>query len=223
MIENLLDAYEGMRKEKEPLLKRISGMTLVDKVVLIFMFFGMGFLVALCIFQVETVVLWFFGFAGILWVMVEIAEKVRHEKWDDNTEKYNKSLDTIRELLVKYDLYEKNKIKQLIRKYRQDIENVEKEKNKREKGYGGFIGTYIFPIVAFVAGRIGSDYELNDVIQLGLIAIIFTVCIKIIGSSAFSIIDMVKGEPLEKRKRFVKRLQDLVDRDFEILDNDLIG
>lgn len=123
-----------------------------------------------------------------------------------------------------FNLYEKNKIKQLIRKYYQDIETQESKKNKKNNDIREFICTYIVPVIAFFAGRINTDESSSaEWLAVGIVIIIVVVSGKYICSSIIELIGMISWNQLEKEKYFVLKLQDLLDRDFIIEQEDLIS
>lgn len=93
-----------------------------------------------------------------LYIATLFLERVRRKKWETNLRGYNTDLDLLAEILKEKDfnLYEKNKIKQLIHKYFQDIAIQETKKNKKSGDIREFICTYIVPVIAFFTGRINT-------------------------------------------------------------------
>lgn len=153
-------------------------------------------------------------------------ERIRRKKWETNLKGYNVDLDLLAEILKERDfnLYEKNKIKQLIRKYYQDIEIQESKKTQKSSDIREFICTYIIPVIAFFAGRINTNESSSaEWLAVGIVIIIVVVSGKYICSSTIELIGMISWNQLEKEKFFVLKLQDLLDRDFIIEQEDLIS
>ena len=151
---------------------------------------------------------------------------MRRKKWETNLKGYNNDLDLLAEILKEKDfnLYEKNKIKQLIRKYYQDIEMQEAKKTQKSSDIREFICTYIVPVIAFFAGRINvTESSTAEWLAVGIVIIIVVISIKYICSSIIELIGMISWNQLEKEKYFVLKLQDLLDRDFSIEQDDLIS
>ena len=122
-----------------------------------------------------------------------------------------------------FNLYEKNKIKQLIGKYHQSIEKNEAKKAQKNSEVKEFICTYIVPVAAFFAGRVDTTESSNtEWLAIGIAIIIVVISVKYISSSIVELIGMISWNQLEKEKNFVLRLQDLLDRDFVIEQDDLI-
>lgn len=88
--------------------------------------------------------------------MTLVLERIHRKKWESNLKEYNIELNLLAELLKEkdFDLYGKNKIKQLIYKYYQDIEKQETRKKNKSSDIKTFICTYIIPVIAFLQGEL---------------------------------------------------------------------
>lgn len=162
----------------------------------------------------------------IIYVLTSTLERTRHRKWKSNLKEYNEDLDLLTEILNEEDfnLYEKNKIKQLICKYYRSIEQGEVKNAKKSSDLKEFICTYIVPVIAFFAGKINiTDSSNTEWLAMGLAIIIIVVSGKYICSSIVELVEMISWNQLEKEKHFVLKLQDLLDRDFTIEQDDLIS
>lgn len=84
------------------------------------------------------------------------------------------------------------------------------------------MSSYIFPIFAFCMGRFGNEISVTELVAIGIIAVIFILWARLIIQGLNEIWDCICGNPLEKRKNLLSKLQDLLDRDFEIEDNDIL-
>lgn len=122
-------------------------------------------------------------------------------------------------------MYDKVKIKQLIRKYCQAIDQYNQKSAHKSSEIKGFICTYIVPVVAFFAGKINASSFTSDSewIAVGILVIIIVVFIKYVYASIVEVARMISWNVLEKERSFVPKLQDLIDRDFVIEQEDLIS
>lgn len=131
----------------------------------------------------------------------------------------------VRDILLRpeYNLYEKNKLKQLIRKYNMAIADLESKNIKTKEKYYNYVSSYIIPVVAFCAGKLCEDLKGNEMIKLAFWGVFFLFVVKIVGD-AIEVIrtEIIEGDELERKRYFLQKLQDLLDRDFEILENDLL-
>ena len=149
--------------------------------------------------------------------------KIVKAVWEEYRKVYSPK--ALAELLKEkdFDLYGKNKIKQLIYKYYQDIEKQETRNKNKSSDIKTFICTYIIPVIAFFAGRINiTESSAAEWLAIGITIIIVVVSGKYIGSSIIELMEMISWNQLEKEKHFVLILQDLLDRDFVIEQDDLI-
>lgn len=162
-------------------------------------------------------------FISCVWIVV--ARRNIQKNWNKGVKKYNERLDMIKDILIKpeYDLYEKNKLKQLIRKYNIDIVDMESKNIKIKEKYNSYFSLYIIPIVTFCAGKLCEDLKENEMLELAFWGIFFLFVAKIVGYAIEVIrIEIIEGDELERKRCFVQKLQDLLDRDFEIKESDLL-
>lgn len=222
MLEDLLNAYDKLGQEKISFKNRIKKLNVIDKIILMTILIGMIAIIILCYFSVLVAALFSIAYTLALWIMIWISESFHNKRWKQNIEQYNDALSRLKNILTEYDLYEKNKIKQLIYKYKQEANDIEKELNKWDDIYTELKVSYAIPFIAFVAGKIGNDLSLNDIIILAFFAMICLLLLKVIFAGIKAINIDMRNDPVGRRKRFVKKLQDLLDREFEILNEDLL-
>lgn len=226
MIEKLLEAYEAKVTEDKTLQKKLKDLDRITKV-----FVWISLISGLVIFSIfifkpsEIMLLIIAIYIFLLQILNLYSERVRHKKWEKNLTEYTYDIELIRGLLKedRFGLYEKNKIKQLIRKYNQSI--VQHERNKEQNGrkIQDFCCTYLFPIIAFFAGKISDSNITNDEWFLwGIVVVFIVISIKYACSSIIQFVELVGWNRLEKEKNFVLKLQDLLDTDFIIKEKDLI-
>lgn len=227
MIEKVLEAYEARVTGRKTFMQKLAMMDTITKIVLggvsisAVILLIMAFLIPAQILLITMI-----AYGAIVYISTLLLERMRRKKWEMNLKGYNVDLDLLAEILKERDfnLYEKNKIKQLIRKYYQDIEIQESKKNQKSSDIREFICTYIVPVIAFFAGRINTNESSSaEWLAIGIIIIIVVVSGKYICSSIIELIGMISWNQLEKEKYFVLKLQDLLDRDFIIEQEDLIS
>lgn len=122
-----------------------------------------------------------------------------------------------------FNIEEKNEIKQLVRKYKNDINEYSKIDKKRKEKYTVLFGSYIIPIIAFCAGKLMDELKAEYIINICLVAIFTIIAVFLLGY-AIGVIqtEIIDGNLIARKRYIVKRLQDLLDRDFEVTDDDLI-
>ena len=227
MIEKVLEAYEAKVTGRKTFMQKLAMMDTITKIVLGGVVIGAGLLFIISFLVPAQIILIITStYGAVIYIATLLLERMRRKKWKTNLKGYNNDLDLLAEILKEKDfnLYEKNKIKQLIRKYYQDIETQESKKNKKNNDIREFICTYIVPVIAFFAGRINTDESSSaEWLAVGIVIIIVVVSGKYICSSIIELIGMISWNQLEKEKYFVLKLQDLLDRDFIIEQEDLIS
>lgn len=227
MIEKVLEAYEAKVTDGNTFIQKLARMDTITKIV-----FGGVIVSAATLFilafiipsQIMLIAMSTYG--AIIYLSTLALERMRRRKWETNLKEYNKDLNLLAEILKEKDfnLYEKNKIKQLICKYYHSIEKQEAKKNKKSSDIKEFICTYIVPVIAFFTGRLNITESSNtEWLAVGIVIIIVVVSGKYICSSIVELIEMISWNQLEKEKHFVLKLQDLLDRDFVIEQDDLLS
>lgn len=228
MTNRILDAYEEIRKEKQDSLIMIfKKMQWADIVFVIFFILVLIVMMVALIFEHPIISLLSMPilFIGLLIWMV-VSRKNARKRWNDKIKKYNESLDSIKKLLIspEHNLYDKYKIKQLISKFNRDIVQLEKEQELFRKRFNDYTSTYIIPAVAFFAGKLFQNITADEIIALVIIGIFLLVVLKSIGAIMDIIItEIIEGNELERKRSFMKLLQDLLDRDFDIDNDDLVA
>ena len=139
-----------------------------------------------------------------------------------NTEKYKQDLSVIRGVLKEFDVYSKNKLKQLIQKLHKDISRIENTQKSVENNMRTFLATYIGPVIGFIVGSMKVVSTSEELLGLGMLAIILLICGKAAIFAVGTMLNELSGDPLGKKKVFVQKLQDILDEDFEITVEDLL-
>ncbi|MBD5530074.1 MAG: hypothetical protein HDR02_16985 [Lachnospiraceae bacterium] len=228
MIEKLLEAYETeVVKNNLPLVKRIKRMRLGRKIIL---FVNIALMIAIlffAFFQIKTAVCISLLLIAILYFETILFENIRHKKWKENIEEYNRELDNIAKILKReeFNLYDKMKIKQLIRKFYQKIAYETQEDSNKKEEKKGFIFSYIIPVITFFAGSINvkSMVSDSDIVVMCVLIILTIALARYDYVNTADLIKRLKWNTIEKGKEFVPKLQDLLDRDFAIAPEDLIS
>lgn len=227
MIEKVLDAYEAKITGKSTFMDKLARMDKLTKILFWGIIISAIFILGMTlIIQSQILVMMMIGYVVGVYLCTIILERIRHKKWEVNLKGYNEELNIIAEILKEeeFNLYEKNKIKQLICKYYQSIELHETEDAKKNSDIKEFVCTYIVPVIAFFAGKINVTNSSNAKwIAIGVVIIIVVASGKYICSAIMGLVEMISWNQLEKEKHFVLKLQDLLDRDFVIEQEDLIS
>ena len=227
MIEKLLEAYEAKTAGKRTFMEKLAKMDRLTKILFWGIIVSAIIVLGLSLFlQSQAMFIVMIIYVIIIYVLTSTLERTLHRKWKSNLKEYNEDLDLLTEILNEEDfnLYEKNKIKQLICKYYRSIEQGEVKNAKKSSDLKEFICTYIVPVIAFFAGKINiTDSSNTEWLAMGLAIIIIVVSGKYICSSIVELVEMISWNQLEKEKHFVLKLQDLLDRDFTIEQDDLIS
>ena len=227
MVGRVLEAYEEeVMQKKLPYIKRMGFWAKC-----ILWAYIIGFIVFLILiiffhkFQLYLIGLIYCITAQ--YVVIAILERIRHKKWESNIKDYNDELNKIKEILKReeFNLYDKIKIKQLIRKYYQDINQHNQNYICKNNEIRDFTFTYIIPIVAFFVGKINNTFFSSDSewIIVGIVIICMVALTKYAYKSFVELAGLISWNVLEKEKTFVCKLQDLLDRDFVIYQEDLIS
>lgn len=226
IIDNVLDAYETKTNKLENIKKNILDL-------------GIGWVVLLCISLLIGVVLFvlvpFVPHSasiisvicyGILTrIIISLLERRRRTIWRKNIIAYNEDMNLLSDILKasEFDLYNKNKIKQLVRKLQKAIKEQEAKIESKGKETKEFLNTCVLPVIAFFIGQVKMESAgLLDVIEVVVVLVIIIVGGKYAISSVIRIIKILEGDYLEKQKYFCLKLQDLLDRDFIIEKDDLL-
>ncbi len=157
---------------------------------------------------------------------MDVLDRKRNQKkWNENIHKYHDKLDIVKEILSKpeFNMYEKNKLKQLICKYKVDIDNIKKENLDIKQNYNDFCGGYIVPVIAFGAGKLSQEITGEDLFAICVGVIALLVLIKVMIDNIWMMrIEIIEGNEIERKQDFMQKLQDLLDRDFPIEEKDLL-
>lgn len=228
MIEKLLEAYEiEVVKDNSPLLKRIKRMKLGRKVILSINVVLIILVLILMIYKINTAFILSLVLIVVLDIETMILEGTRHRNWKENIDEYNLELNKIASILKRkeFNLYEKIKIKQLICKLylKIDYDTQEDLHKKEEKRL--FLIKYIIPVITFFVGKLNllDLFSESSIIVLGISIVVIVYLVKYDYTQTVELLKVLKWNTAEKGKEFLPKLQDLLDRDFEIGPEDLIS
>lgn len=225
MIDIIMEAYEVVLKEKIPLDKKIKSINFWVIAALGVLIVG---LVGVIIFTFRTNAAYAMIAMGVyvvlVYVLTNILIRIIVKRWEDNLKRYNQKLNILKEVLQQnnFDMYEKNKIKQLTKKFNQNIYEMVAADNKKTSDINKFLSLYILPIIAFFAGNIYRGRGEKEMLSVCIVALFIVIMIRILFYSIKSIMLELEGNQLERKRLFAAKLQDLLDRDFEILESDLL-
>ena len=136
----------------------------------------------------------------LIYICYIIFEIKRNKNWKENLEFYYKNLDVLRVVLKEQKLYEKNKIKQLIRKYKYSLQEKEEENRQREQNNTNKINIVFLPMIGYIGGKLNGLID-NKILLVGaiivLISFVVVCCLK---TELMMLIDLLTGERTEKKK-----------------------
>lgn len=205
MLESLLSAYLEKIKESNPSNKSIKTMDTLLKFYLLVNFMSIIMLiVSIVLGSASNTLLISVIYIIVIYVCYLIFEIRRNKNWKDNLKRYYKNLEALREVLKEQKLYEKNKIKQLIKKYKCSLKEEETDKKREEEKVIGKINMIVLPMIGYISGRLDTFID-NEILLVGavivLILFILGYSIKI---QVIMISDSITGERTEKKKQLVK-------------------
>lgn len=227
MINNILNAYEETKRQNRGnffnLLKRVGIATFIFYIIL----FICEILMIISLVQDRKENIWYICLIIIISAIVctVVDRRLKQKSWNENINNYNDRLIMIKEILLKpeFNMYEKNKIKQLIRKYKVDIDNIEKKNTDIKENYNKFLQVYILPLFAFAAGIFSQEITGKEIFEIIFLVIILLFSIKIIMENVWIMkTEIIEGNEIVRKRDFMLMLQDLLDRDFPIDDGDLL-
>lgn len=225
MTNIVISIYEDLKSnEKFSLFDNLKKLDLLEKIY--FLLVLIDFLLMMAFLFMKKDVAAFYSVIAmfiitIIWIILfRISYR---KKWSSNLDKYNQNLDLISKALKEAGITGKNQKKQLIRKLKEDILQLEKQEDKKKTNFEKFSTTYIIPIIAFCAGKYIKDFSANDVVSISIVVIACIFGIRMLGLAIGELRTcLIYGNELQKKQEFLVKLQDLVDRDFEIENEDLI-
>lgn len=195
MIEKVLEAYEAKVTGRKTFMQKLAMMDTITKIVLAGVIIGAALLFIIAfVIPPQIILIATSAYGAVIYIATLLLERMRRKKWETNLKGYNTDLDLLAEILKEKDfnLYEKNKIKQLIRKYYQDIEIQEAKKTKKSSDIREFICTYIVPVIAFFTGRINTtEASIAEWLAVGIVIIMVVISGKYICSSIIELIGMI--------------------------------
>jgi len=222
MIYILLNAFEAATKENDNFFKNV-------KKVGVFFVIAVIVLVALITSTVILCYLKFFKIAVILFLIYIIAalvlsiigDNINRKNWKDKIKQYNDKLDKLEEILFSSDfgINSEEKIIKVIEKCNAEVAKMEDSIDKQKEKSNKFVGIYILPVLAFVAGKINVGVNMYELISYGIVAIVL-ICI--FAYSVREISDFISKFTYRstiKLQYLSERLQDLLDRGLKVDSN----
>lgn len=225
MVERIMEAYNTEYNKMNNIKSNFLKTNIWTKIALGFLIVGFFVEMAALLFANSTAIIVCSLLYGIgTYILTLISQKISAKAWKINVNVYNERLNFIARLLKEadFDMYEKNKIKQLIRKFNRVISDAENNEKQKSDNVTSFLSSYILPIVAFTCGQVGASYDTVNLISVTIAGLLVVVFGKFLISSFAVILKEAEGNKIEEKKQMVIRLQDLLDRDFEILDGDIL-
>lgn len=224
MVDNVLEAYEKMVNEKYTLKSKLKNMKFMNKIlvaisilgaVVVFILLSLNSFVALIAEGIWLLVIYLFA---------SLISFFQRKEWKENIEHYTDLLDILKAVLMgeEFNLYNKNKMKQLRRKIQNEICEEEAEREKGKQNRLNTFQTYFLPVISFICGAITREKSTADLVSMGIIAIIFMAGLIWTKVVIIEFHTQINGNLLYKKKRLAKQLQDLIDREFDIEDADLL-
>ena len=226
MNNSILYAYEEALKDRQnSLLKQFKKENIIEVVYLMInIVFAIGSVVLIIMHKNKIFLYWIGVFIISIIIWINVFRKINEKRWKKNISEYEEDLDLLREILkTKFNIDEKYKIKQLVHKFNNDIEEYSIIDRNRKEKYTTLFGSYIIPIIAFCAGKLFNELKVEDIMEICFMAIFTIIVVSLLGY-AIGVIhtEIIEGNLIERKRNIVKHLQDLLDRDFEITQNDLV-
>lgn len=227
MIDCIFNAYVGTRQQKDgSFLKTLKRAEIEDKVFMII--FCVCFLATFITLAMDQIIISASIFITLIvayetWMTLD--RKRAQKKWDVNIQNYQERLDMIKGILSDpvFNMYEKNKLKQLIRKYKMNTNICDNDNLEMKGNCYNFLDKYIIPVIAFSAGKLFQEMTSEDIFEVCLYILIIIFSVKILAYGILSIHkEIVEGNKIKRKRQFMQELQDLLDRDFSIEENDLL-
>lgn len=219
MVDKLLYAYEQTKKEKtDGMVKTLKKMSLLNKIFFFSLIGSYLFLFISCFFNIILIGISFMLFIAIIIVMSIFIIYYNRKNWKDAVNRYNLELDMLKEVLClkEFDMYNKKKIKQIIKKINRDIDRLERKYNGVHKKIYNIINWYFVPVIAFFAGRMFRENIEWQIYIYALVFSIILICSILVGKYMLSYIyvQIFEENMLERKTDLANKLQDLYDRDF---------
>lgn len=214
MIHKILNAYFAIRKPQKVTRDIVLsiGFTAIFIISNIVLLFGDLNVILKLVIQIIIAVLFL--------MFVVYSENKRCQKWKNDFNEYNKTLDEISKLLKSFkfqndsgcsDWYSKEKIKYLINSAKKWITEQNESKAKLEK----LVHVVVLPVVGFVAAVIQDNATVEDAVSIGIIVIVAVVIGYAVDRGASMVVDaIIKTASIDRMTMLIDLLQDLKARDF---------
>jgi len=223
MINLILEEYEAKRNMNRKLKSIYKQLSNLQKAFIIFFTAGLIALVISSLLEAEKFTIIGMGiYIAIIFFLAVFGERNKYKECEKNAKQYEQDLDDIREVLRKFKVYSKYKLKQLIQKFHRDILDIENSQKKFANNSQLFISSYLGPAIGFTIGCIKNVSTPETLLELGILAIILLFCGKAAAFGVGTMLNELSGDPLGRKKAFVRKLQDILDEDFEITTEDFL-
>lgn len=216
MVELLFSTYLDEMKKEKSLKKQIENLDKVSRILGIITLLGF-LLMFISIFYIFLYGKYKFYIGSMIGTAISeclflllVNKKISRE----HVVRYHNSLDQIKKVLQmdEYKYYKEEKIKYIIRKCNRVIKEIE-DNNKREKDdKKEYLELFIFPILTYMGVSL-RDIVNQEKIIIGGILIIF---LFFITKCYILILPKSEIKNIEERKAFVRKLEDLLYRDFRV-------
>lgn len=214
MIHKILNAYFAIRKPQKVTWNIVLsiGFTVIFIISNIVLLLGKFNVILKLVIQIIIAVL-FLAF-------VVYSENKRCQKWKNDFNEYNTTLDEISKILKSFEYqndsgfsnwYSKEKIEYLIDSAKKWITEQNESKAKLEK----LVHVVVLPVVGFVAAVIQDNATLEDAVSIGIIVIVAVVIGYAVDRGVSMVVDaIIKTASIDRMTMLIDLLQDLKARDF---------
>lgn len=221
MIEILLEAYEMEIINQNSQQNKKIGDGKREFILKGFIILMAYMVINIALVLYPDIIIYIFVLFFFLLGLGDIAlKKSLRKRWRENIKNHNAELNIIANILKsnEFNLYTKTKIEHLIEKIHQEMDYEDKTNSQKRNERKAFILSYIFPIISFFVGasNVKSIESGIEILSLGINVALVIVAIRIMYESTLELIRNQRWSKLAKLRNFVMKLQDLVDRDFDV-------
>lgn len=217
MIFKLLDAYEQEIEKEYSFWEKVKQLARWKKVVFILMICVWVGTVPVFFLTKDTAILtgYMVGCAVVCWVAEESLKVDKRKKYVENLNAYNQRLDKLQTLLnEKFAIDSPIKLEVTIKKCNSYLEQTQIYDSEKKQSRNNVFNNIIFPLGAFMLGRLASEMNSMEVVAYGIVLLIILFCTKFTINQAVETIKTIYETTPVKMRYLVEQLQDVYDRDY---------
>lgn len=214
MIHKILNAYFAIKKPQKATWDIVLSIVftvifIISNIVLLFLEFNV---IIKLVIQIIIAVLFL--------TFVVYSENKRCQKWKNDFNEYNTTLDEISKILKSFEYqndsgccnwHSKEKIEYLIDSAKRWITERNESKAKLEK----LVHVVVLPVVGFVAAVIQNNATVEDAVSIGFLVIVAVVIGYAVDRGVSMVVDaIIKTASVDRMTMLLDLLQDLKARDF---------